>query len=90
MTCDRCGSDRILEITGKVSDRGDYRYKDKEVDGYAPDVDNICGGDYIEPDICLECGKVQGEFPVADPEIEDDDDDDTVWVAPEGNGWYTK
>lgn len=81
MDCDNCGSDRILEINGKVSDCGTYEFDGVEVDGYAPDVTNVCGGDYIYPDICLNCGKVQGKFPVENPDMGNDDEDDdfTGW-----------
>lgn len=66
MKCNVCESTRILEISAKVSDRGCYELEGKEIDGYAPEVANICGdgGDYIFPDICLDCGQTQGDFPV--------------------------
>lgn len=75
MNCDKCNSERIFGVSAKVSDRGLYEYDEKEQDGYAPDVDNVCGGDYITIDVCLECGKVQGEFPVTDPEFDDDEEE---------------
>ena len=70
--CDKCGSERIFAITAKSSDRSFSNYKGKERDGYAPHVANICGGDYVEPVICLECGKAQGDFPVPDPDMGDE------------------
>jgi hypothetical protein len=64
-TCQKCTSDRILEINGKTSDLCFARFKGKEYDGYVP-----CGfgvddgtGDYLEFDLCLECGQVQGKWP---------------------------
>ena len=72
MKCDSCDSERILQTCGKTSDRLQCIFKGKETLGYAPKIKNICGGDYIEPDICLECGKVQGEFPVEDPDMEEE------------------
>lgn len=68
MTCDSCGSDRILKLSAKCSDRCFATFKGVDKDDYAPDVKNICGGDYVYPQVCLECGKVQGTFPVPDPE----------------------
>ena len=35
-------------------------------EGYVPGEIGIGGGDYIRMDICLDCGQVQGEFPVAE------------------------
>jgi len=71
--CIRCESDRILEIGGKTSDCYGHAYKDKEYTGYVPDNVGIGGDDYIEFSYCLECGQIQGKFPVADPDVEYDD-----------------
>ena len=30
----------------------------------SPEVDGIASSDYVGPDICLDCWRVQGEFPV--------------------------
>ena len=69
MKCSGCDSGRVMEISGKVSDRCIVGFKGAERDGYPPTVDDICGGDDINVDICLECGLVQGEFPKPDPEM---------------------
>lgn len=80
--CDsnNCTSTRLLDICGKVGDRGTYTLKGIVIDDYAPRVPNVCGGDYINLTVCLDCGKVQGGFPVADPlefaENEDDPEDE--------------
>lgn len=58
MACDACGSDRILQLNAKCSDRCHATYNGVSKSDYAPDVANVCGGDYVEPNICLECGKV--------------------------------
>jgi rRNA maturation endonuclease Nob1 len=44
-------------------------YKDLDHDGYMPDLDCIGCGDYINVDICAECGQVQGNFPMSDEKI---------------------
>jgi hypothetical protein len=65
-TCQRCESDRILEIVGKTSDLCWARYKEKEHDGYVPTgigVDDGTG-DYLDFSLCLQCGQVQGKFPI--------------------------
>lgn len=35
-----------------------------EFDGYVPDDLGIGGGDYVEFDLCLDCGQVQGTWPL--------------------------
>lgn len=74
--CQRCSSHRILSVQGKTSDRchttlqviPDPREEPQstavENDGYVPRGFGIGGGDYIEVEICLNCGQSQGTFPV--------------------------
>jgi len=69
--CQRCSSDRILNLNAKCSDCCDFTLRDKSEQGYAPHVEGICGGDYITPDICLDCGQTQGKFPMDKLEIEE-------------------
>jgi len=38
----------------------------RQSDGYVPDDMGIGGGDYIRLHICLECGQVQGKFPLGE------------------------
>jgi len=64
MHCQRCGSERILSISIKCCDGFFANLKGKEYLGYAPDIRNIGKGDYIKPKICLDCGQLQGDFPV--------------------------
>jgi len=74
MSCQKCYNDRIFEVAGKSSDLNNFSFKGKEDDGYLPTVKGICGGDYFDMKICLECGQVQGSFPLPDPKIGDDED----------------
>lgn len=69
MICDCCGSNRVFSISAKSSDLNFVQYNGVEHDGYAPLVDNICGGDYVDVAICLDCGKTQGNFPVDEPDF---------------------
>jgi hypothetical protein len=62
----------------KGGDRQNYAIGDREINAdSAPEVPDICGGDYLFPDICLDCGQTQGKFPkpVVD-RLESEDDDD--------------
>ena len=85
-SCDSCSSDRLLSIGGKVSDMFNAEYKNVSYNGYVPDDLGVGGGDYLEMDICLDCGKVQDILKAADPEFftdaeesEDEDDEDDLW-----------
>ena len=95
-SCQRCKSERILEINGKVSDRFSMWDQDgKDYSGHMPyDLGISTDGDTIDFHYCLDCGQIQGEFPVngeveAFKEFEDEyteaDMEDTwaddVWIA---------
>lgn len=83
MKCQRCESERVLEGGGKSSDMNWFQVGNKAVwhDGssridkkpgvahYVPYGLNIGGGDYINIDVCLDCGQMQGEWPVPDDNL---------------------
>lgn len=73
MKCQRCSSDRILTTNSKSSDLNNFEYAGVESSpySYVPYGLNIGGGDYIELEICLECGQLQGEWPAKDPELKE-------------------
>jgi hypothetical protein len=64
MSCQRCKSERVATINSKSSDLNFVTLGDKEYNGYVPDDIGIGGGDYINFSWCLDCGQIQGEFPV--------------------------
>lgn len=80
--CQRCKSDRVLQGGGKSSDMNNFYVTNRPVmsDGstridrkphvadYVPDGLNIGGGDYYEINLCLDCGQMQGEWPIP-PEL---------------------
>jgi hypothetical protein len=76
MSCIECESDRIISINAKVSDLFVIKYNKKEHDGYVPHDIGLGGGDNLEFDLCLECGQVQDDFPVSEPEFADEDEDE--------------
>jgi hypothetical protein len=47
----------------------DVRMGGNSRDGYVPSGLNIGGGDYLEFDMCLDCGQHQGVFPVAEDAV---------------------
>ena len=68
MSC-KCGSDRMMRISGKCSDCFNLHTDNVGYNGYVPYDMNIGGGDYLEMNICLDCGKVQGDFPISNEHI---------------------
>ena len=71
MSCQNCMSDRMRSVGGKCSDLGfvQVNHLILEKDGYLPYDLNIGGGDYIELEVCLECGQLQGEWPLNDSAV---------------------
>ncbi len=62
--CKNCNSVRIVSVSAKCSDLCFFETIGFESDGYVPSNFGIGGGDYVEFDYCLECGQIQGEFPI--------------------------
>lgn len=72
MKCKKCSSDRIISLTAKCSDCCAVTFKDIESHDYVLDDIGIGGGDYIEFSYCLNCGSIQGNFPLKESLIEKD------------------
>jgi hypothetical protein len=68
--CQSCESARVIWFGGKISDRFGAGISSHEHDGYVLGGMNIGGGDYIEIDMCLDCGRVQGQWPVEELPLE--------------------
>lgn len=71
MAACKCGSNRILRVSGKTSDMCWAKYGDKEHDGYVPDGLNIGSGDYLQFKVCLDCGQMVGNWPVTEEAIQE-------------------
>lgn len=76
MSCQKCGSERILEVDGKTADSCSQQFGGSERNDYVTPNLNIGGGDYLRFAVCLECGQMQGEWPVENPEWAEESDDD--------------
>ncbi len=70
MQCQKCNSKRIASIGGKCSDCCGVDVLHHSRSGYVPGDMGIGGGDYIEFDYCLDCGQIQGNFPLPPCELE--------------------
>lgn len=76
MVCQRCKSERVLSASGKSSDCNSGQIGRKEYVGdYIPEGLGIGSGDYYEIDVCLNCGQLQGWFPLAISKFELKDDE---------------
>jgi len=84
---------RTLRIAGKCSDFFDCEYTvdGKTIlkhEGYAPEFEGLCGGDYIDFEVDLDTGQIVNWKPILEKEVirvfkdesEDEDEDD----IPEG------
>lgn len=69
MKCQRCESEQVISISAKCSDRCFTTFPDGTgKDGYVPYISGLGGGDYLDVDICLDCGQAQGTWPQQVPE----------------------
>jgi hypothetical protein len=76
MTCEKCNSDRMAEINGKCNDMACVSIGEKEHLGYMPDDLGVGGGDYISFRVCLNCGIIDGKWPLPISELEGGEDED--------------
>lgn len=80
LKCLRCSSTRIMEVNAKCSDLCNVNLDGKYHDGYVPDDLNLCntndfgGGDYVGLMICVNCGQVQGKWPLPENVMDNIDD----------------
>lgn len=71
MLCSRCNSDRVAYVSAHASDC--FYYFIPGVGGtnyYLPNDWGIGGGDDLEMNFCMNCGQIQGEFPLPETEFE--------------------
>ena len=66
--CQHCASTRLLSVTAKCSDLFTCVIKLGEMlksyTGPVPGDLNIGSDDYLKFSFCLDCGRIQGEFPL--------------------------
>lgn len=56
----KCQHTRVLQVSAKASDCQVHAvpHLNIEREGYAPRIDGLCNGDYINFTVCLDCGVV--------------------------------
>ena len=68
MICQRCDSGEVFYIHIECDDKCCFiKYKDFEKIGYVPFELGIGGGEIFNIKVCLNCGQLQGEFPIDIP-----------------------
>jgi hypothetical protein len=69
MTC-KCGNDKLIQVSGKVSDLCCASYDGVSTEGYAPRGIGVGGGDYLEFKYCPKCMTIQAPPPSEDDLLE--------------------
>ncbi len=65
MSCQLCKSERLGTVSAKCDDRCSVTIGESDNHSdYVPQGVGIGGGDYIEFSWCLDCGQIQGKFPL--------------------------
>lgn len=67
---DCCETPRLCEISAKCSDLFTANIDGDKHDGYVPPDLGIGEGDYVRFVYCLNCGHIQGDWPMPETEIE--------------------
>lgn len=80
MACQKCNSEKLASVGAKCSDLCNFETTGFEHHGYVPEGFGIGGRDYVDFTYCLDCGQIQGKFPI----------DFIVKYCPECNGTILK
>ena len=72
MKCQRCESTRLAGVNAKCSDLCQFidHQGGRDRDYYVPEQVGVGGGDYVEFDYCLDCGQIQGQFPIPQEKVD--------------------
>tara|TARA_Y100000310_G_scaffold343378_1_gene450727 strand:- start:1976 stop:2200 length:225 start_codon:yes stop_codon:yes gene_type:complete len=62
--CQTCKSTRLAFVSGKCNDLCDFVSGDFSRCDYVPTEAGIGGDDYITFIYCLDCGQIQGQWPL--------------------------
>jgi hypothetical protein len=65
LSCRSCGGLRLMDVLGKCGDLFSLKLGVFMHEGYVPHGFNVGSGDYIDFQLCLDCGRIQGEFPIS-------------------------
>jgi hypothetical protein len=68
--CPRCSGTRVARVLAHCSDMCSVDLAGRHLHGYVPRDLGIGGGDAAHFDYCLDCGQIQGEFPLPVTQME--------------------
>ncbi len=68
--CQRCSGSRLARILAHCSDMCSVDLAGQHLHDYVPRDLGIGGGDDVNFDYCLDCGQIQGAFPLPPAEME--------------------
>ena len=68
--CQDCDGIRLMNVSTKCSDMFNAWTDANEHRGYVSDGLGIGDGDYMEFCYCMECGRIQGNFPLPEHMLE--------------------
>jgi len=68
--CQRCSGSRLARILAHCSDMCSVDLAGHHLHDYVPRDLGIGGGDDVHFDYCLDCGQIQGKFPLPPTEVE--------------------
>ena len=75
--CSRCGSSRVLRVTGKVADLCTMALLAESRTGEVDPSLGVGSGDYLRFRVCLDCGQMQGTWPRPPTLLEMSKDEDS-------------
>lgn len=70
MSCQKCGNSRVARVFAHSRDCNDFEINGNEHNGYVPSDMGIGRSDDVSFSYCLECGQIQGTFPLPKCELE--------------------
>ncbi len=77
MQCQRCKSGRVLVASSHGRDCHCVQIKNNSIEAdYLPRDLGIGGGDDMEIEVCLDCGQLQGTWPLATSQLEKSNDEE--------------
>ncbi len=68
--CQRCASSRLARILAHCSDMCSVDLAGRHLHDYVPRDLGIGGGDDVQFAYCLDCGQIQGKFPLPPTQME--------------------
>jgi len=72
LNCRECGSGRTAHVLARCSDMCGVQVSGRRHHGYVPRDLGIGGGDDVQFTYCLDCGRIQGAFPLSPTSLEED------------------